>query len=210
MAYNQQQQPGYGGQPDYGQQQPGYGQPQPGYGQQQPGSVEPYGGAPLPPVPVADFSSGVCDCTKDWETCMDGCFCFYCSLGFQSKTLETQKGGNMDVLICAGLCICDAILFMGLCGSFYNACSLRPRVNRHYQILEGAGKACLLGFCCATCSVCQTHREMNYRKDHPGGVCSKVPAPLGPAMGPGPATAQPVQQGVPAQPQPQGRSTKEV
>ena len=222
MAYNQQQQQqGYGGQPGYQQQgQPGYGQPQPGYGQPQPygqqpgqpgfGQQPPAGPANLVPglpnnnVEVPDqYGSGLCGCCEDTDSCLDAFFCWWCTLGYQAKKIDSGISDKMDGMVCCGLLFCD-FLFC-ICSSSYNGCVLRGKVNQRLQIQEHGCLACLQGCFCPWCSLSQTHREMNRRDFWPGGTCSKLPPEAlmaGPAMGAGPGgapQAQPVQAGYPAQ-----------
>ena len=121
-----------------------------------------------------DYNSGLCGCFSDCKSCLDGFFCEYCDIGYQSKKLMTGRGGEMDFVVCCGLCCCDLFCCKGLAIAGYSGCKLRPDINERFGISESFACACLKGCCCHPCSNCQTHREMNMRLYGPGGVCSDI------------------------------------
>eukprot|EP00672_Neobodo_designis_P017476 CAMPEP_0174832236 /NCGR_PEP_ID=MMETSP1114-20130205/3566_1 /TAXON_ID=312471 /ORGANISM="Neobodo designis, Strain CCAP 1951/1" /LENGTH=370 /DNA_ID=CAMNT_0016066091 /DNA_START=547 /DNA_END=1659 /DNA_ORIENTATION=- len=115
-----------------------------------------------------DWLTGLCDCTKDTESCMDTVFCPYCQLGYQYHRTR-RSYVDMDAVVCLAAC-CGDMLAGGL-GCTIATAFVRHKIVQRYRLDEGAGGLLIKGLCCAPLSVCQVHREMKLRGEAPGGVC---------------------------------------
>ena len=132
-----------------------------------------------------EWLTGLCDCLKDTDSCVDTTFCPYCQLGYQYHRTRRDYV-DMDAVMCLGAC-CGDMLVGGLGCSIATAV-LRHKIVQRYRIDEGVGFLLLKGLCCAPFSACQVHREMKLRGEAPGGVCIATsrrpqPPPAMPAMG---------------------------
>ena len=179
-----QQQPVYGG-----YQQPVYSGYQPVYGGYQQPMVRPVAMAsvapvvamvpPVPAVPAKPWSSTLCSCTEDTSACLDGLFCYYCQIGYQTGKFRVPLGMphvNMDIGSCFLAALGD-FFCLGLVGGCMVS-DVRHRTAARYNIIHSG---CLFfeGYFCPCCSLCQTHREMTVRGDWPGGVCVQTPSMAG-------------------------------
>lgn len=98
--------------------------------------------------------------------------CPYCQMGYMyHRTVKWYI--DMDAVVCLSACCLD-IIFLGA-GYFGGSWWLRRRIRKRYQLHESAALTCAVGVCCAPCSLCQVHREMGCRGEHPGGVCIASP-----------------------------------
>jgi hypothetical protein len=69
---------------------------------------------------------------------------------------------------------------------------LRGKIRQRFNITPGQGDCveCMKGCFCASCSLCQTYRELSYRGYWPNGLCvskppvnPRGPTPMGIQMG---------------------------
>ncbi|KAJ8389282.1 hypothetical protein AAFF_G00121470 [Aldrovandia affinis] len=105
---------------------------------------------PQPFVVATDsnqWSSGICDCTKDKECC----FAFWC---FPCLVCKTSRD--------YGECLCLPLLdSFGLIPPI--ALSMRVSMRQRYGITGTILNDCLYTFLCLSCSWCQMSREMKTR-----------------------------------------------
>ena len=177
--------PDCGGQPYAGQPQPNPygGQPQPYAGQPQPYGGQPAVGAVVvpvaaayipgggsvqhrPPLQLAPFSTGLCDCFMDCDSCLDATFCHWCQLANQYDMIN-QGTPTMNIGFCLAILCGDC--FYGL-GSFIGALWTRSEARKRYLIASECLIDCAAAFCCTPCSIAQVQREMSIRGYWPGGV----------------------------------------
>ena len=106
------------------------------------------------------FHHSTLACYDDFSVACDTLMCPCCQMSRQCSAVEGYANtmGN-------GMCL------LSLCfGAVFPMC-LRCKVSDRYQLDEACFVSFLLGSCCATCSVCATGRELNFRGVNPGGSC---------------------------------------
>ena len=114
---------------------------------------------------TSTFNTGLFDCTKDVNQCVDTACCAPCAASRQLMAIE----GNTDTL---SVPHCVAASCFGVCVNIM----IRMKVVEKYQIEEGMPITVCTVCICGGCSLCQTHRELSSRNSWPGGmVCHKQP-----------------------------------
>ncbi len=108
---------------------------------------------------MANWATGLCDCTLDTNQCIDNCICFPCSISRQINAVENMVPDTFTV----GKCLCPGILCC-----FAN-CMVRRKIVDRYHLDEGLIGSLIFG--CLPCSVCQHHRELTKQGTWPGGSC---------------------------------------
>jgi hypothetical protein len=54
------------------------------------------------------------------------------------------------------------------------ACCIRMKVSEKFGLGESCIMSLCMAWCCPSCSICQTHRELRYRGLPPGGICVAI------------------------------------
>ncbi|XP_066578922.1 cornifelin homolog B [Amia ocellicauda] len=95
-----------------------------------------------------EWSTGICDCCEDIESC---CLAFWCGPCFACKTVHEY-----------GECLCLPLLDMF---GFIPPIALTMRVvtRQRYGIKDTICHDCLYACCCYACSWCQVSREIKMR-----------------------------------------------
>eukprot|EP00658_Telonema_sp_P-2_P053079 TRINITY_DN414_c0_g1_i1.p1 TRINITY_DN414_c0_g1~~TRINITY_DN414_c0_g1_i1.p1 ORF type:complete len:142 (+),score=16.75 TRINITY_DN414_c0_g1_i1:259-684(+) len=118
------------------------------------------------------FRHSTLGCFDDLSVLCDTLLCPCCQMSRQCSAAEgyaNQCG--------SGMCLLSTCFF-----SFFPMC-LRCKVSDRYQLDETWMMSCLIGLFCATCSVCATGRELNFRGVNPGGSCCAPTSALQQPMG---------------------------
>lgn len=133
-----------------------------------------------------DWSSGICECGQDCHNAWDVCLCFHCVL-FQQYNKFYYDQGRILWSKCLGIFCLDACCTCGF-ANMYIHYTLRQDMRRRYHITSNAtehnaqgtpkpyqgptaGESCsdcCSVYFCATCTLCQQHREMTHRGIWPG------------------------------------------
>ncbi|KAK8702665.1 hypothetical protein V6N13_021006 [Hibiscus sabdariffa] len=150
-------------------------------------------GQPLPesyePPADEDWTTGICGCFEDIETCLMGLFCPCFLFGQNVETLRDDITKN-DACFCHTLCveggmvvaattlffhgidpktsflICETLVFAWwLCG-IYNGL-FRQSLQKKYHLKNSPCHPCMVHCCLHWCALCQEHREMkNHLSDN--------------------------------------------
>ena len=109
------------------------------------------------------WSTGLFDCHKDVNSCMDGLLCMYC--------FHLTLYGNCDKPSCSifFLAFFHFILDAGLVFLDGGAIESRIMAANFYETNEACCELCCIAYFCRPCSNCQVHREMTLRGHFPGG-----------------------------------------
>lgn len=139
--------------------------------------VDPYFLPMRPPyMPENNWTTGLCQCTDDTKSCFEICFCGYCQIGYQDRKMTLGQTGP-DWGICLAYCCLDMFVSFGLAYS-YGAWQIRDRIKTRFNIEpQECCKSVCIAFFCASCSLCQTYRELSNRGYWPGGMCCISVAP---------------------------------
>lgn len=133
-----------------------------------------------------DWSTGLCECNKDWENAMDVLLCHRCVLSQQYNLLYNGEPSiHWPLLI--GTALLDALSYTVPSAFLCTAVLIRQSLRRRYQIGEAnpdvtnasgcaacqhdttsMGEDFFAVCCCTVCATCQQHREMTLRGDWPG------------------------------------------
>ncbi|CAN1248746.1 Cell number regulator 6 [Linum perenne] len=152
-------------------------------------------GQPLPesyePPADEDWTTGLCACTEDYESCRKGVLCPCVLFGNNMEALRedmTWKNacmchaifveGGMSVaaatVLLAGngidirtsFLICEALLFAWWMCGIYNGL-FRQSLQKKYHLKDSPCDPCLVHCCCLHwCALCQEHREMRNHLSH--------------------------------------------
>ncbi|KAK8693405.1 hypothetical protein V6N13_070989 [Hibiscus sabdariffa] len=143
-------------------------------------------GQPLPesyePPADEDWTTGICGCFEDIETCLMGFFCPCFLFGQNVETLRDDITKN-DACFCHTLCVeggmvvaASTLFFHGidpktsiligetlffawwLCG-IYNGL-FRQSLQKKYHLKNSPCHPCMVHCCLHWCALCQEHREM--------------------------------------------------
>jgi len=140
QGYNQQPMPQQGYNQQQGFQQQGYNQQQ-----QMPNVVivnnQPQGMSVRPPQ--REFSSGLCACCEDCESCLCGFFCEFCYTFCVVYPRHRES--------CA----------YGFCCPF-GIPMLRAKHRARHSIQGSLFNDACMGVCCSSCSMCQLKRDMDF------------------------------------------------
>ena len=121
------------------------------------------------------WSSGLCDCTRETQSCLDVVFCSPCQVARQCNAVDGQTNMNDGCLCCLSL----IMMYYGNGGMGILAMLLRYRLIAKYSITgEGVISTFFNAICCPPCSLCQTHRELTAIGIWPGGTCCGTAGPI--------------------------------
>jgi Cys-rich protein (TIGR01571 family) len=113
----------------------------------------------------SNWNTGLCACTIDPMQTLDTICCPCCAASRQWNAID-NKIDTCDLPHC---------LISAVCMSCSIVC-IRFKIVEKYHIDEATPIACCIGLICASCSLCQTHRELSARTVWPGGtLCHKQP-----------------------------------
>ncbi|KAF5747717.1 hypothetical protein HS088_TW05G00444 [Tripterygium wilfordii] len=135
------------------------------------------------------WSSGICACCDDMQSCCVGLFCPCFLFG---KNAEFLGSGTL-IGSCTTHCILWAIvntvccmmtdgILLGLPGCFVAcyACGYRRALRAKYNLEEAPCGDFITHFCCHLCAICQEYREIRERSgdpNHPDIKLAVVTAP---------------------------------
>ena len=114
------------------------------------------------------WSSGLCDCCKEFGSCLDVMCCTSCQVSRQCEAID-GKENSMDCCTCI---LSMILLNYGSGGAGILAMIIRYRLIAKFNLVDESNieTFCKAG-CCPYCSLCQTHREMANIRPSPGGTC---------------------------------------
>jgi len=124
----------------------------------------------LPPTPVSmaprpDFSSGICSCFEDFETCILGCCCGGYLLCRQRAYIEGRREYQMNCLeVCCGVGLSLAGFYvLGALGiACWESCH-RNSFRRAVGVAENPSFFSVMqSFFCYPCAICQQERELHW------------------------------------------------
>ncbi|CDP00819.1 unnamed protein product [Coffea canephora] len=104
-----------------------------------------------------EWSTGLCDCTKDCRSCCLTCWCPCVAFGRNAEIVD--KGQNSCFLM-------GCIFYLLNLTCHYVGCSwiismgYRSKLRKQYGIKGGSCQDCLIHFCCQSCALCQEYREL--------------------------------------------------
>ncbi|KAI4357596.1 hypothetical protein L6164_001534 [Bauhinia variegata] len=107
---------------------------------------------------VADWSSGLCDCCSDANSC---CLTIWCPCVTFGRIAEIVDQGTLGCCFHGTLC-CLLGAFFHLAPSLYT-CIYRKNMRATYNIEGNQCVDCLLSFFCFNLSLCQQYRELKAR-----------------------------------------------
>ncbi|GKA85454.1 PLAC8 motif-containing protein [Tanacetum coccineum] len=131
-----------------------------------------------------EWSTGLCDCTKDMSSCCMTCWCPCITFGQIAEVVDkgtTSCGvsGALYSILC---------LFTG-CECIYSF-MYRSKLRQQYMLTEQPCNDCLVHCCCEWCALCQEYRELKYRGLEPslgwqGNLFRQNQGVVMPPVGPG-------------------------
>eukprot|EP00262_Sarcandra_glabra_P019327 TRINITY_DN7258_c0_g1_i2.p1 TRINITY_DN7258_c0_g1~~TRINITY_DN7258_c0_g1_i2.p1 ORF type:complete len:170 (+),score=6.25 TRINITY_DN7258_c0_g1_i2:52-510(+) len=103
------------------------------------------------PVP---WSTGLCDCFDDCQTC---CMTWFCPCITFGRIAEIVDRGSTS---CAESGAIFLLLQWGVgCGWLY-ALLYRRKLRKRFNLEESPCNDCLVDFCCTSCALCQEYRQL--------------------------------------------------
>lgn len=143
-------------------------------------------GQPLPesyqPPADEDWTTGICGCAEDRESCWTGLFCPCVLFGHNVEQLREDIPWT-NACVCHALCveggmtlaaatalfhgidpktsflICEGLLFTWwMCGIYTGL--FRQSLQKQYHLKNSPCDPCLVHCCMHWCAICQEHREM--------------------------------------------------
>jgi Cys-rich protein (TIGR01571 family) len=132
-----------------------------------------------PPPANPRWSTGLCDCADDMNSCMENLVCLHCQNSRQYNMLH--YGSNKVHWLTAGMTLVGDLLALAFiptpvcigsaCLNWHNRTFLRKR----YSIEGNTVKDFFAAMCCMPCVTCQNYREMSVRDEWSSGCCLKEP-----------------------------------
>ncbi len=139
------------------------------------------------------WTSGVCDCFQDCDSCFDTLCCPWCANARQWSAANGIPNNTNNLVLCVNIFFGTAYLLN---------CCVRCNINTRFGLNENSCESCCLTMFFPWCTMCQNHRELTSRGFFPGGtVCVRPPMgyiPAPPMMG----VAQPIYAAIPCPNQP--------
>jgi Cys-rich protein (TIGR01571 family) len=130
--------------------------------------------------PPAMWKTGICDCSMDGKSCLEGWCCSWCQQGRQYNVIKTGSQ-EIDFVACCGSFVID--YFCSGIGSAVLAYMNRDALRRRYNLEGGSCSDCLHAVFCTTCVVCQNYREMSLHGEWPSGFIVSEPFVMPQVMG---------------------------
>ncbi|KAK9049255.1 hypothetical protein SSX86_031778 [Deinandra increscens subsp. villosa] len=132
-------------------------------------------GAPFQSMTAApsQWSTGLCDCGKDYSSCCLTCWCPCITFGRIAEI--TDKGTTCKCLSWLIFVFFKSKTTCGVHGALYSvlylftgcqwiySCMYRSKLRQQYMLPEEPCNDCLVHCCCEWCAVCQEYRELKYR-----------------------------------------------
>ncbi|PRQ57433.1 putative PLAC8 motif-containing protein [Rosa chinensis] len=143
-------------------------------------------GQPLPeryqPPADEDWTTGICGCTQDPESCWTGLFCPCVLFGRNVETIREDIPWN-NACVCHAVCveggiavaaataffhgvdpktsvlICETLLFAWWMCAIYTGL-FRQSLQKKYHLKDSPCDPCMVHCCMHWCALCQEHREM--------------------------------------------------
>ncbi|XP_042487430.1 protein PLANT CADMIUM RESISTANCE 2-like [Macadamia integrifolia] len=124
-----------------------------------------FGAAPASGIPMnstyyqapVPWSSGLCDCGADINSC---CLTFWCPCVAFGQISEIVDQGSSSCA--ANGCIYTLIMCCLGCPCFFSCC-YRSKMRQQYNLVEDPCGDCLVHCCCEQCAICQEYRELESR-----------------------------------------------
>uniref|UniRef100_A0A0C9RFS9 TSA: Wollemia nobilis Ref_Wollemi_Transcript_29843_741 transcribed RNA sequence n=1 Tax=Wollemia nobilis TaxID=56998 RepID=A0A0C9RFS9_9CONI len=126
------------------------------------------------PQGPSPWSSGICACCDDMQSCWIGLFCPCILFGKNVEYLEGQSWTGPCVVhfllwgVVTGMCcsLTEGTL-LGLLGSFVScyACGYRRAIRTKYNLEEAPCGDFVTHLFCHMCAICQEYREIRDRSD---------------------------------------------
>ena len=128
------------------------------------------------PPPLGQWTTGLCECFSDVNSCMDIYFCYCCANARQWDAQDGRQDSLNMLILLANICFGT---------TFCVNCVLRCNLAQKYKLPEGSCMSCCISLWLPSCGMCQQHRELTNRGYWPGGtICSTPPAGYVPAPAP--------------------------
>ena len=119
------------------------------------------------------WSSDLCDCSKENQSCLDVFCCYPCQISRQCAAIDGVQD-YMDYCYCI-LAIVGTYWYWG---PALMSMIIRYRIIEKFRISgEGPISTFCKGSLCFPCSLCQTNRELMLLGMNPSGTCYRPPAP---------------------------------
>eukprot|EP00741_Cyanophora_paradoxa_P003778 tig00000093_g3672.t1 len=119
-------------------------------------------------IPPSQYSTGLCDCHKDWTICFITCVCPDIQIGLNEEAFD---GGS-----CCGTCCLHGTMD-GLAwgsGTTVMGSMKRTKYRRAYNLEGSCGNNSIGDYCiycwCPCCAICQDAREIKARGGMPRTV----------------------------------------
>ncbi|XP_062118274.1 protein PLANT CADMIUM RESISTANCE 7-like [Humulus lupulus] len=102
----------------------------------------------------SQWTTGLFDCCDDSSSCMLTCCCPCVSFGRNAEIIDKGNASCGSAGLIYYLLCC--------CASLYS-CSYRSKLRQEYSLPEEPCNDCCVHYFCATCALCQEHRELKNR-----------------------------------------------
>eukprot|EP00741_Cyanophora_paradoxa_P019072 tig00021116_g18414.t1 len=131
--------------------------------------------APAPAAPASapashDYSTGLCDCLSDTESCLITCFVPCFQIGWTAEKLDGSSCVDAALKSCVATCLC------GNAGLFFCGFDWRQKIRKTYSLGEDRTMDCLKMWCCTCCAIAQDAREVKKRTTPVGKNPMAAPA----------------------------------
>lgn len=122
------------------------------------------------------WSSGICACFDDTQSCVIGLFCPCYILGKNAELLGSGTFAGPCLAHCISWALVNTIccfatsgVLLGLPGCFMScyACGYRRSLRAKYNLEEAPCGDCATHFFCHFCAICQEYREIRERGSNP-------------------------------------------
>lgn len=120
----------------------------------------PPGMTPSLAVPTGMWTTGLCGCFEDCESC---CCTFFCPCVTVGRNIEIISDGYTEC--CVGGVLYTILQTLGF-GCCY-LCTYRKALRRKYELPAQPCHDCCVHFCCPACVICQEYRELKNRGWNP-------------------------------------------
>ncbi|XP_054782436.1 cell number regulator 6 [Prosopis cineraria] len=146
-----------------------------------------------------DWTTGICSCVEDTESCWTGLFCPCVLFGRNVEAMRDDIPWT-NACVCHAMCveggmavaaatafingidpdtsflIVESLLFMWwMCGIYTGL--FRQSLQKKYHLKNSPCDPCLVHCCMHSCAICQEHREMRSHLSHDSPVSATVTNP---------------------------------